>query len=125
MNTPVQQTAHAFVMIYKALPEEVQAEVRRLMRELDRMEFEGTDAWQHLSQASFAEEWDKPENAHWNAYLATPNPMGSNELTEELSTDAKAKEQIARIQQMENIIAPLRVPLPVDYQFDQEESNER
>ncbi len=112
-------------MIYKTLPEEVQAEVRRLMREMDGMEFESINAWQHLSQASFAEEWNKPENAYWNVYLAAPNPMSSNEPIEELSTEATEKEQVARVQQMENIIAPLRVPLPADYKFDREEANKR
>jgi hypothetical protein len=35
------------------------------------------------------------------------------------------KEQVARVQEMENIIAPLRVPLPADYKFDREEANKR
>ena len=112
-------------MTYKALPEEVQAEVRRLMRELDRTEIERTDEWQDLSQASFAEEWDNPENAHWNAYLVAPNPVGSHEPTEERSTNASEKEQVARVQLMENMIAPLRVPLPADYKFDRREANKR
>lgn len=34
-------------------------------------------------------------------------------------------EQVERVQQMENVIAPLREPLPEDYKFDREEANER
>ncbi len=38
MNTPTQQTAHAFLTVYRALPEQVQAEVRQLLLQDDGQE---------------------------------------------------------------------------------------
>jgi hypothetical protein len=78
MNNSVQQTAHAFFTVYRALPEDVQQEVR------------------HLIIAQETERAAPDENA-----------------------------QAKRVQQMERIIAPLRVPLPIDYKFDRDEANER
>ncbi len=78
MDYYVPQMAHAFVMIYKSRPEEVGEEVRRLMLEIAKTEFARTDEWQNLSQASFAGEWDNPENDFWNSYLRNSNPTGEN-----------------------------------------------
>lgn len=78
MNNSVQQTAHAFFTVYRALPEDVQQEVKHLIT---------------------SQETER----------AAPNET----------------EQVARVKQMENIIAPLRVPLPADYKFDREEANKR
>ncbi len=78
MNTSVQQTALAFITVYKALPEDVREEVRQLMQEIDKVEPLRNDEWQNISQASFAEEWDKPENDHWDTYLNNSNPTGDN-----------------------------------------------
>jgi hypothetical protein len=78
MNNSVQQTALAFITVYKALPENVREEVRQLMQEIDKNELKPIDEWQDLSQASFAEEWDNPENDFWDTYLRTSNPTGDN-----------------------------------------------
>jgi hypothetical protein len=125
MNNSVGEIALAFMTVYKALPEEVRAEVRRLLRELDESEFERNEEWQHLSQASFAEEWDKPENAYWDVHLTNPSRMDNHVQAEEPLTPTREQEQVERVQRMENVVAPLREPLPKDYKFDREEANER
>jgi hypothetical protein len=78
MNNSVQQTALAFVTVYKALPQKVREEVRQLMQEIDKTEPLLTDEWQALSKASFAEEWDNPENDFWDTYSSNANPAGDH-----------------------------------------------
>ncbi len=78
MNNSVGQTAHAFFTVYRALPEDVQQEVKHLI---------------------------------------------TSQETERAVSDEE--EQAKRVQQMESLIAPLRVPLPKDYQFNRDEANER
>jgi hypothetical protein len=78
MNNSVGQTALAFITVYKALPDEVREEVRHLMQEIDKAELGRADEWQDLSQASFAEEWDKPENDFWDTYLRNSKPTGDH-----------------------------------------------
>lgn len=51
--------------------------------------------------------------------------MDNHVQAEEPLTPTPEKEQAERVQQMENVIAPLREPLPKDYKFDREEANER
>lgn len=78
MNNSIQQTALAFITIYKALPGEVREEVRQMMQEIDKTELARADEWQALSQASFAEEWDNPENDFWDTYALNSNPTGDH-----------------------------------------------
>ena len=78
MNNSVQQTALAFITVYKALPDEVREEVRQLMQEIDKTALGRAEEWQELSQASFAEEWDNPENNFWDTYLNNSNPTGDH-----------------------------------------------
>jgi hypothetical protein len=95
------------------------------MQEPDESEFEHNEEWQQFSQSSFAGEWDKPENAYWDVHVTNPSQMVNNVQAEEPLTPTLEKEQVERVQRMENTIAPLREPLPKDYKFDREEANER
>lgn len=60
--------AKAVYDLYKALPQQVQNEVRKLIAETesDKMSVKGLS---DMANDSFSEIWDSPENEHWDEFL--------------------------------------------------------
>jgi hypothetical protein len=64
--TEERNVALAVYDLYKSLQEEVQADIRKLIFRADQ---EGRDDLSRMSNQSFSDIWDAPENEHWDQFL--------------------------------------------------------
>ena len=60
------KVALAVYNLYKSFHEKVQIEVRKLIFTTDQ---EGTDDLYRISNQSFSDIWETPENEHWDQFL--------------------------------------------------------
>lgn len=63
--------AKALVDLYKTLPQKTRREIRKMIlkEEIAFEEDESSSELAHLSDKSFGEVWENPENEHWDEFF--------------------------------------------------------